>query len=193
MLTPLCNTSRIPHFLHNPLTMAARSSALRADPWPPGRFLVLIPVRGRVDPRATMRLEGLCHLKTVMISSRTEPATFRLVAWCLNQLRYRVLPYICNPICAVLGAIIQPQSSCSSLSMRTVLGCGTRHCTGCLKKRGLRGYSKCYCVANVTKAFTLRGVQIIHRSTCSAMDILYTFKCTRFRNTRLAATFGIPL
>jgi hypothetical protein len=71
--------------------MVVRLSAPRDDcPLPLGRFLVLISVRGWVDPRATARLEGLGPMKNPMTSSRIEPATFRLVAWCLNQLRYRV-------------------------------------------------------------------------------------------------------
>jgi hypothetical protein len=37
-----------------------------------------------------VRLEGLGQLKNPMNSSEIEPATFRLVALCLNQLRYRV-------------------------------------------------------------------------------------------------------
>jgi hypothetical protein len=40
--------------------MAARLSALCADRFlPPGRFLVLISVRGPVDPRAIVQLKGL--------------------------------------------------------------------------------------------------------------------------------------
>jgi hypothetical protein len=65
-------------------------SALRAGrTLPPGRFLVLISVRGRVNPRTLARLEGLGKLKNP-ISSGIEPATFLLVAKCLNQQRYRV-------------------------------------------------------------------------------------------------------
>jgi hypothetical protein len=47
---------------------------------PEGRFLVLISVRGLVDPRATVWLEGLSQLKNPMTSSGIEPATFWLVA-----------------------------------------------------------------------------------------------------------------
>jgi hypothetical protein len=39
-----------------------------------------------------MRLEGVGQLKNPITSSGIEPATFRLVAYCLNHLRYRVSP-----------------------------------------------------------------------------------------------------
>jgi hypothetical protein len=53
--------------------MAVRLSALRASrPLPPGRFLVLISVRGLVDPRAIVRLEGLGKLKNPVTSSGIE-------------------------------------------------------------------------------------------------------------------------
>jgi hypothetical protein len=48
--------------------MAVRLSALRAShPLPPGIFLVLISVRGWVDPRAMVRLEELGKLKKIRL------------------------------------------------------------------------------------------------------------------------------
>jgi hypothetical protein len=71
--------------------MAVMLSALRARcSLPPRRFLVLISVRGWVDPRAKSRLEGSHQLKNPVTTTATEPATFRLVEQFFNQLRYRV-------------------------------------------------------------------------------------------------------
>jgi hypothetical protein len=59
--------------------MAVRLSASRAGcPLPPGRFLVLISVGGRVEPKAIVRPKGLGQLKNPM-TSEIEPVTFRLV------------------------------------------------------------------------------------------------------------------
>ena len=74
--------------------------------YPQEIFLVLIYVRGWVDPKAIVRSEGFYVDENFHWHRwRIEPATFRLVAQYLNKLLHRLPRYIC--VCTRTYSIVQ--------------------------------------------------------------------------------------
>jgi hypothetical protein len=71
------------------VTWCARAPRL----YPQEIFLVLVSVRGWVNPKPYFGRKDYVNKKIPVIPSRIAPVSFRFVAQCLNQLRYRVSPH----------------------------------------------------------------------------------------------------
>jgi hypothetical protein len=77
-----------PRFENNRHVKVASLSALRTGRLhPPGNIPGTVSVRGWIDPRATVRPEGLRQWKIPMTPSGIEPQAYRFVAQCLIRPR----------------------------------------------------------------------------------------------------------
>ena len=74
---------------NRPMKVVRLSAVSIGRLYPQEIFLVLISVRGWVDTRAIVRPEGLWQWRSAVIPSGIEPATFWLLAKCLNQLSHQ--------------------------------------------------------------------------------------------------------
>ena len=75
-------------------------------------FLVLISVRGWVDPRVIVETEGLCQWKIPMTPFGIEAATFRFVAQWVQVVKYRKQPENAKYLKCLSSVKTHDQDSC---------------------------------------------------------------------------------
>ena len=107
-------------------------SPTHRPPLPPVNIPGSYSLRGWVDTRVIVQPKGLCRWKFPMTPSGIEPATYRLLTQCLNQLPNRVSPDItCSSVLKCVTADIGVMTNCVIWKDNLVVSSGKNLDRGC--------------------------------------------------------------